>query len=86
MYDMIFKGICVAIILIMVVYYAKRKNTIRSAFVGMLSGVAALVLLHYFGDRIGYSPPVNMFNTGVALTLGIPGTALIMAVNIISLP
>lgn len=83
MNEMILKGILAAIGLIMIVYYAKRKHTVRSAFSGMLSGGAALLLLYYFGDGLGYAPPVNLFNTAVSLVLGIPGVAIIMAANII---
>lgn len=83
MNEMIYKGIWVVLGLVMIIYYAKRKHTVRSAFSGMLSGAAALILLHYFGDNLGYAPPVNLFNTGVSLVLGIPGAVLIMAVNLI---
>lgn len=83
MNDMIFKGIWAAAGIIMLIYYARRKNTVKSALSGMLSGGAALVLLHYFGDNLGYAPPVNLFNTAVSLVLGVPGAALIMAVNLI---
>lgn len=83
MNDMIYKGIWVVSAIIMIIYYARRKHTVRSALSGMLSGGAALLLLHYFGDNLGYSPPVNLFNTAVSLVLGVPGAALIMAVNLI---
>ncbi|MCI7803726.1 MAG: pro-sigmaK processing inhibitor BofA family protein [Oscillospiraceae bacterium] len=83
MNDMIYKGIWVVSAIIMIIYYARRKHTVRSALSGMLSGGAALILLHYFGDNLGYAPPVNLFNTAVSLVLGVPGAALIMAVNLI---
>lgn len=83
MNDMIYKGIWVVSAIIMIIYYARRKHTVRSALSGMLSGGAALLLLHYFGDNLGYAPPVNLFNTAVSLVLGVPGAALIMAVNLI---
>ena len=83
MNDMIYKGIWVVSAIIMIIYYARRKHTVRSALSGMLSGGAALILLHYFGDNLGYATPVNLFNTAVSLVLGVPGAALIMAVNLI---
>ncbi len=85
MNDIIFKGILVAIALIMLIYYAKRKHTIRSAFMGMFSGGCTLLLLHYFGGEFGFSPPVNFFNTIISVVLGIPGAILIMAVNMFSI-
>lgn len=84
MNEIIFKGIWAVIILIMLIYYGKRKHTVKSAFMGMFSGGTVLLLLHYFGGEFGFSPPVNLFNTIVSVVLGIPGTALIMAVNMIS--
>lgn len=82
MNDLIFKGIWVLAGLIMLRYYAKRKHTVRSALSGMASGGAALMLMHYFGDYIGFTPPLNLFNTAVSLILGIPGVALITCVNL----
>ncbi|MGN0613266.1 MAG: pro-sigmaK processing inhibitor BofA family protein [Porcipelethomonas sp.] len=83
MNEYIFKGIWVIAGIIMLRFYAKRKNTVRSAFFGMISGGIALVLLHYFGGYIGFTPPVNLFNTMVSLILGIPGVVLIAAVNLL---
>ncbi|MGN0622002.1 MAG: pro-sigmaK processing inhibitor BofA family protein [Porcipelethomonas sp.] len=81
MNDIFFKSIWIAAGIIMLVYYGRRKKTFISAFFGMTSGCAALVLLHYFGDHIGFCPDINMFNTVISLVLGIPGTALIMVAN-----
>ena len=82
MNETIFKAIWIVAGIIMLIFYSKRKHTVRSALSGMLSGCVALVLLHYFGGSLGYAPPVNLFNTAVALILGVPGTVMIMAVNI----
>lgn len=81
MNDIIFKGIWILAGIIMLRYYAKRKHTIKSVFFGMLSGGTVLVLMHYFGNHIGFTPPLNLFNTMVSLVLGIPGVILITAVN-----
>lgn len=81
--NIIFKVICVTAALIMLVYYAKRKHTVRSALAGMVSGGTALLLLHYYGSAFGYAPPVNLFNTAVSLILGIPGAAAVMAANLL---
>lgn len=83
MNEIIFNVLWTACGLAMLIYYAKRKHTLASAFFGMSSGGASLLLLHYFGGYIGYAPPVNLFNTSVSLILGIPGTALIMALNLV---
>ena len=81
MNDLIFKGIWVITGLIMLRFYAKRKHTVRSALFGMVSGGASLVLFHYFGSYIGFSPQINMFNTMASLVLGVTGVALIAGVN-----
>ncbi len=83
MNDYIFKLIWIVAGLIMLRFYARRKKTIKSAIIGMVSGAAALILLHYYGDNIGFAPPLNLFNTTVSLVMGIPGAALIMAVNLL---
>ncbi len=81
MNDIIFKGMWILAGIIMLRYYAKRKHTIKSVFFGMLSGGMVLMLMHYFGSHIGFSPPLNLFNTMISLVLGIPGVILITAVN-----
>ena len=83
MNENIFKAIWVIAGIIMLIYYGKRKKTLRSALFGMTSGCAALVGFHYFGDYVGFAPDINMFNTMVSLILGIPGAVLIMAANIL---
>ncbi len=61
--------------------YAKRKNTIKSAVFGMLSGGLAITAVHFFGSYINIDIPLNLFNTAISLILGIPGAAVITAVN-----
>lgn len=82
MKEYIFIGIWIILGIIMLRFYAKRKHTVKSAFAGMMSGGIALVAVHYLGNYIGITVPVNLFNTAVSLILGIPGAALITAVNI----
>ena len=83
MNDVIFKGIWVLLGIIMLRYYAKRKHTVKSAFFGMLSGGTVLVIMHYFGSHIVFTPPLNLFNTMISLVLGVPGVILISAVNLL---
>lgn len=83
MYNYIFKGLFAVLGLVMLVYYARRKHTIASALSGMLSGAIALGVLHYFGQEIGYAPPLNLFNTSVSLILGAPGVMLLLAANVL---
>ncbi len=62
--------------------YAKRRKTIRSAFFGMITGGVSLLAIHYIGSYIGFTVPINLFNTIISLILGIPGTAIILGVNL----
>lgn len=79
----IFIAIWLLLGIIILRMYAKRKHTVRSAFFGMMSGGISLAALHFFGGYIGLDIPLNLFNTAVSLILGIPGTAVIAAVNYI---
>lgn len=82
MNEYIFYGILILMGVVMLRFYAGRKHTLRCAALGMGTGGAALLLLHYFGGYIGYAAPLNLFNTAVSLILGIPGAALIAGVGI----
>ncbi|MDR0918940.1 MAG: pro-sigmaK processing inhibitor BofA family protein [Oscillospiraceae bacterium] len=81
MNDFIFYGIWAVIGLIMLLYYAKRKKTFISSVLGMGSGMAALLVLHYFGESINFAPELSMFNTLTALILGVPGVIMMIIVN-----
>lgn len=81
MNELIFKGIWAVLGIIMLRFYAKRKHTIISAAAGMISGSAALILLHFFGSSIGFAPQLNLFNTMVSLILGIPGVIMMAGIK-----
>lgn len=83
MNDVLAKGILIIVGLLMFRFYAKRKSTFRSVVFGMASGGAALVAFHYLGDYIGFSPPLNIFNTALSLIFGIPGVVLLAVINMI---
>ena len=63
----------------MFIYYLRRFHTVRSLLWGTLTGLAGLILLHYCGGWIGFSPELNLFNIMQAGILGIPGV-IMMAV------
>jgi hypothetical protein len=60
----------------MLVYYRKRKHPILTATVSMVVGVSSLIACHYLGYSFGFSPPINIFNTMLSLTLGLPSIVL----------
>jgi hypothetical protein len=82
MSDIVFYGIWVIVGIIMLVYYTKRKRTLMSSIIGMGSGMAALLILHYFGSGINFTPELSMFNTMTALILGVPGVVLMLVINL----
>ena len=75
--EMIFKITCGIAVLIMLIYYIKRKNKLGSFMFGAFFGLSALFLLERFSDIFNISVTLNMFNICGSALLGIPFTALI---------
>ena len=68
----IFYVFCGAAVLIMAVYYLKRKRKITSALFGAITGAAALILVNRVGGAIGTDIPLNAFNITGSCVLGVP--------------
>ncbi len=79
--EIMFWAVWALVGIIMLVFYAKRKHSLKSTFFGMVTGVSALLLLHYFGGGLGYQPNLNLFNTMTALVLGVPGVIMMLIIN-----
>lgn len=75
--ELIFYAICVISAVIMLIYYLRSKRPVHSAVLGMGSGAFFLLLLHFFGDYVGFSVPLNFFTGFVSLILGIPGVMIL---------
>lgn len=73
----IFWSIWIVCFILMLIYYSKRRHPIISAVISMLCGISVLVICHFFGHSIGFIPNINLFNTMLALTLGLPSIVLI---------
>ena len=58
-----------------------HQQRIRAFLLGSLTGLASLLLLHFFGDAIGYAPTLSLTNLSAAGILGVPGTMLLMAAH-----
>lgn len=65
-----FAGLCAAW------FYIRHRKRIRAFLLGGVTGLASLVLLHLFGEGIGFAPSLCLTNILLSLILGIPGTAL----------
>lgn len=68
----IFKAVCIAAAGIMLIYYIKRERKILSFLFGALTGAAALIILNKYGGLIGAEIPLNIFNVGGSVVLGVP--------------
>lgn len=68
--------------IVMLFTLARREHAFICSLASMMSGGGVLMLFHLYGDRLGFAPPINLFNTAVSLILGIPGAVLIEAVNL----
>lgn len=67
----------------MLIYYMRCRHKLRSMLWGITSGLAGLVLLHYFGSGIGFSPELNLFNIMQAGILGVPGVVMMVVGNVV---
>lgn len=81
--ELIFYGAMALCAAAMLVYYMRKDKPVKTAVFGMLSGVAALMAVNFFGGKIGLALPVNGFTTFAALTLGAPGVAAMCILQII---
>lgn len=63
--------------IVMITHYLKSEKPARSAFFGMGSGAVFLTLLHFFGEYVGFSVPLNFFTAILSLILGIPGVLIV---------
>ncbi len=78
-----FYALWAALGIFMLIYYLRRKHTIRSILWGTLTGLTGLILLHYFGGIISFSPELNLFNIAQAGILGIPGVVLMVIIHFV---
>lgn len=73
--------VCAVTILIMLIYYVRRRKRLVSAFFGMFSGLLTLILMNKFGGAIGGYLPLNLFNVCGSMVLGIPFVALLIIIK-----
>ncbi len=78
-----FYALWTALGIFMLIYYLRRSHTFRSILWGIFTGLAGLILLHYFGGIINFSPELNLFNITQAGILGIPGVLLMLIMHFI---
>lgn len=64
-------------ILCAVLFYMRHRKRIRAFLLGAVTGLTALVLLHFYGSAIGFTPTLCMTNLLLSGIFGVPGVALI---------
>ena len=79
--EMLFYIICAAVVIAVLVYYAGRRRRLLSVFFGAFSGLAALMLLNMFGEKIGVQLSLNLFNVCGSAVLGVPFVAAAVIIN-----
>ncbi len=81
--ELVFYGALTVSAAVMLIHYLKSEKPLKTAFKGMASGGMGLVLLHFFGGKIGLALPLNFFTAFVSLVLGLPGTVLLAVAELI---
>lgn len=66
-------------------YLHRKQHRLLAVFAGTGSGIAALLLAHFYGDAIGFAPPLTLCTLGVAAVCGIPGVLLLAVLHILTL-
>lgn len=64
--------------------YLHHKKRIRAFLLGSVTGLASLLVLHFFGDAIGFAPTLSGTNLALSALLGVPGTALLVAAHFLA--
>lgn len=65
-------------------FYLRHRKRIRTFLLGSFTGLASLILLHVYGEGIGFAPSLCLTNILLCTILGIPGTALVALGDIFS--
>ena len=81
--EIIFRIICFAAIVIMLIYYLKREKKILSMIIGIFTGGAALLIVNKYGIILGLDIPLNLFNVLGSVILGSPFVVFLVIMNIL---
>ncbi len=82
--ELIFYGALALAGVVMLIHFMRSGKPVTTAFKGMASGGLGLVLLHFFGEHIGLALPLNLFTAFISLTLGLPGTAAMAVIELLT--
>ena len=82
--ELIFYGAFALAGIVMLIHFMRSGKPVTTALKGMASGGLGLVLLHFFGEQIGLALPLNLFTVFISLTLGLPGTAAMAVIELLT--
>ena len=74
-------GIFLLLVVIQVIL--RTKHPIRKAAGGVLTGLAALIIVNVSGVLTGVTLPISMLSIGVSAVAGIPGVTMMLLLNLI---
>jgi|GEM_PF-604860 len=75
-----------AAIIGMLAEYLRHKRKLAAVLIGTASGIATLLLLHFYGEPLGFTPPLTAFTVGTAAVGGIPAVLLLALLNLLLPP
>lgn len=73
--------LCAVWALWMLVTYLRQKHRLLSILLGVGSGVGGLLLCHFYGDPIGFQPPLTVCTLSVSAVGGIPALLLLYGLH-----
>ena len=66
---------------IMAIYYYRREKKLYLLLIGAITGSAALFIANKYGNLIGITIPLNLFNITGSIVLGAPFVLLLVVMN-----
>lgn len=73
--------ICTALSLIIIQLIMRSKHPLRSAFFGLLPGIAALICVNLLQGFTSVSVPISPLTLSVSAVLGIPGVTALLIIQ-----
>ena len=79
--ELIFGMICLISLIIIGVYYLKRRRRISSFLTGAATGLIALFITNKYGSILDINLPLNTFNICGSVFLGSPFVVFLVIMN-----
>lgn len=76
-------SLSVFLILVFIQVLFKSKNPVKKAILGILLGIASLIAVNITGAFTGIFIPISVISVFICSVAGIPGTILLLLLNLI---